>query len=350
MSLNKPMRILITGITGRVGANIARHFLEKGHAVRGLVWQGDRQPAKLKLLDAEFIEGDLRSMEDVDRAAQDVDVILHLGAAFQAGGPFTPEQYFDTNVKGVFNVLEAARGLGDRLRHLVFASTDATIEKYPPGGIHEPLREDSLPLASTDWYGYSKTLGEHLVDRYHRHEKLKTTVFRFAYVLGAGELLDFPQFHLATFLKSFAERTDAAGIQTYEQLKAESDKVRGGPCLIVACDENGRPWKKHGIDLRDIVHAFDRAVGNPDTHGRVYQLGSRDPFVWDEIVPYISEKTGIPFCRVNLATIPTFYEYDLTAAKTDFQYDPQLSFREMVDEAVRFRAKGGGDVIPTLVA
>ena len=108
-----PLNILVTGITGRVGANVARHFLQQGHKVRGLVWPGDRQSDKLKQIGAEIVEGDLSSNPDVKAAANGQEVILHLGAAFQAGGPFTPEQYFDTNVKGTFNVLEAALGLGD---------------------------------------------------------------------------------------------------------------------------------------------------------------------------------------------------------------------------------------------
>ena len=87
------MNILVTGITGRVGANVARHFLQKGHRVRGFVWPGDRQSAKLELVGAEIVEGDLASSADVNAAVVDQDVILHLGAAFQAGGPFTPEQY-----------------------------------------------------------------------------------------------------------------------------------------------------------------------------------------------------------------------------------------------------------------
>ena len=344
------MKILITGITGRVGANIARHFLNKDVAVRGLVWKDDRQTEKLELLNAEIVEGDLALRDDVVRAARGVDVIIHLGAAFQAGGPFTPEQYFDTNVKGVFNVLEAALALGDRLRHLIFVSTDATVDKYPPGGILEPLREDSLPLTATAWYGYSKALGEHLTDRYFRHENLKNTIMRFASVWGAGEVLDFPQFHLDSFLELFKERKDSAGIETYRKLKFEHDRVNGRPCLIVARDENGRSWKKHNLEVRDIVHAFDRAVGNPNTFGKIYQLGSKTPFRWDELIPYMSEKTGIPYCRVNLATTPTFYEYDLTAARRDFQYNPWISIRDMIDEAVRFRREGGGPMIATRVS
>lgn len=340
------MNILVTGITGRVGANVARHFLQKGHNVRGFVWPGDRQSAKLKQIGAEIVEGNLSSSKDVNAAAAGQEVILHLGAAFQAGGPFTPEQYFDTNVKGTFNVLEAALGLGDSLKHLFLTSTDATMSKYPPEGIAEPITEQSLPLSTTEWYGYTKVLNEHLADRYVRHENLPVTVIRFSNVWGAGEVLDFRQFHLKTFMDQFESRTDSEGQAAYKQM---SDAYKGEPHLIIACDRNGRPWKKQMIEVREIVHAFDKAIGNSKTFGNVYQLASKEPFTWDSIVPYIAEKIGAPVTRVNLPMNPTFYEYDLSAPMNDFGYDPQLSVQEMVDEALKFRESGVGEIIPTHV-
>ncbi len=294
----------------------------------------------------EIVEGDLSSSSDVNAAAEGQEVILHLGAAFQAGGPFTPEQYFDTNVKGTFNVLEAALGLGDQLRHVLLTSTDATMQKYPPEGITEPIREDSLPLASTDWYGYTKVLDEHLVDRYVRHENLRATVIRFSNVWGAGEVLDFRQFHLKTFIDQFASRTDAEGRNAHQEM---TEAYKGDPHLIIACDRNGRPWKKQMIEVREIVHAYDMAVGNPNTYGKVYQLASKQPFTWDTIVPYMAERIGAPVTRVNLPMNPTFYEYDLSAARNDFGYDPQMSVEEMVDEAVKFRETGSAEIIPTTV-
>ncbi|MFT5377249.1 MAG: nucleoside-diphosphate-sugar epimerase, partial [Candidatus Latescibacterota bacterium] len=79
------MKVLITGITGRVGANVAQKFLQNGHAVRGFVWPGDRQAEKMQAIGAEMVEGDLASSSDVKAAAEDQEIILHLGAAFQAG-------------------------------------------------------------------------------------------------------------------------------------------------------------------------------------------------------------------------------------------------------------------------
>ena len=97
------------------------------------------------------------------------------------------------------------------------------------------------------------------------------------------------------------------------------------------------------------MHAYDRAVANPNTFGNVYQLASREPLTWDSIVPYIAEKIGAPVTRVNLPMNPTFYEYDLSAAKTDFGYDPHMSVQDIVDEAMRFRETGSSEIIPTQV-
>ena len=343
------LKVLITGITGRVGANIAQNFLDHGHEVTGLVWPGDRQIEKMKAIGTEIIEGDLASSGDVNAAVDGQEVILHLGAAFQAGGPFTPEQYFDTNVKGTFNVLEASKNLGDRLKHVLITSTDATMFKYPEDGISEPIAEDSLPLSTTDWYGYSKVLCESLLNRYHAQDNLRGTIIRFANVWGAGEILKFGQFQLSNFLKQFKIRTDDAGKATFKILQSEHDSSAGGPRFIVARDVNGRPWKKHQIEVRDIVHGYEQAVCNPATFGNVYQLGSKEPFTWDVLIPYISEKTGIPYSTVDLPMNPTFYEYDLTAARNDFGYAPSLSVFEMVDEAIRYNEEGGGSIVPTKV-
>ncbi len=338
------MQILITGITGRVGANVATTFIRNGHNVRGLVWRGDRQAEKIALIGADIIEGDLASSSEVAKAAQGSDAIFHLGAAFQAGGPFTPEQYLDINVKGTFNVLEAALAQQDRLKHVIVTSTDATMDKYPPDGIAEPLSEDSLPLTTTSWYGYSKILTEHLVDRYVRAESMPATVFRFANAWGAGEAIDFPQFHLRTFIRQLKDRRDDEGTRAYKHL---TSVYEGDPHFIVALDESGKSWKKHLVEVRDLVHAYEMALGNPSTFGKTYQLASREPFRWDEMIPYIADKMKAPWTPVRLPVTPTHYEYDTSAAFNDFGYAPDLTLTEIVDEAYRFKSEGGGEIIPT---
>ena len=154
------MKILITGITGRIGTNVANFFIKSGHEVTGFSWSEDQKLEKMKKLGCEIVTGDLENLEDVKRAVKGNDVVFHMGAAFQSGGPFTPSQYFDINVKGTFNVLEASLNNKD-LKHLIVTSTDSTIPKYPKDGIKDPIGEFDIPRKPSvlaignkiAWYG-----------------------------------------------------------------------------------------------------------------------------------------------------------------------------------------------------
>ena len=103
------MRILITGITGRIGANLAKQLVERGHQLRGLVWPRDPRVENLKQMQVELVEGSLTEPAAVERAVEGIEAVYHLGAAFQGGGPFTDEEFFEINVRGTFNMLEAMR-------------------------------------------------------------------------------------------------------------------------------------------------------------------------------------------------------------------------------------------------
>ena len=53
------MKTLITGISGRIGANLARELIEQGHQVRGMVWKKDRRLDQLRALNVELIDVNL---------------------------------------------------------------------------------------------------------------------------------------------------------------------------------------------------------------------------------------------------------------------------------------------------
>jgi UDP-glucose 4-epimerase len=325
------MRILVTGITGRIGANVAAALLEQGHRVRGLVWPRDPRVDKLHGLDLELQQGSLTEPDDVQRAVEGVEVIYHLGAAFQGGGPFTPQEYFDINVRGTFNVLEAARAQPDFAQFL-FASTDAVYDKYPPGGMDAPIREDELPRRPRGWYALSKSMGEELCNGYARTFSLPLTVLRFCLVVGAGEILDFHQFYLS---KQRALRADMAPL------------LAGGERLVLLRDAEGRPFKKHIADVRDIVHGCICALGKPEAIGQTFQLAGPRAFTWDEAVPYLSEKLGLSYVEATPPGSPTYYEFDLAKPRDLIDFRPQFDIIRMIDDALAFRRGEQIGVLPT---
>ena len=342
------MRILMTGATGRIGANVARRMLQNGHSLLGFTVPNDPQASKLASIGADVVEGHLESLDDIRRAMAGIDAVFHLGAAFQAGGPFTPQQYMQINVQGTFNVFEAARERNGAIRHLVFSSTDATLDKYPPDGNPEVLNEQSLTQTQTDWYGFTKIVGERLADRYVRADGLPITVFRFPWVWGAGEFLDFPHFRLSFFLESFRGRSDTTARETLATLESLDD---GSDPLVIALDATGRSWKKHTLDVRDIVNAFERVLGVEQAFGGVYQLGGPEAFTWRDAVPLVAEALDRRVVEAHLAGMPpTYYEFDLAAARRDFGFQPQFHWRSTLAEAVRYVRSGESAIVPTTVA
>ncbi|MCC6458578.1 MAG: NAD(P)-dependent oxidoreductase [Caldilineaceae bacterium] len=343
------MHILITGISGRIGANLAKSLLEAGHSVRGLVWTRDLRLEKFATMDVELVEGSLTNPEDVAAAVEGVDAIYHLGAAFQGGGPFTNSEYFEINVRGTFNMLEAAHALGSRLQQFVFASSDALYNKYLPEGVAEPIREDEFPLEPGGQYALTKLLGEDLCRGYARNEGLPITICRFALTVAGEEILDFSQFYLSHWRKAYARLGSPEAQAVAAQLE-EAAQIQGERCLVLARDGSGRSYKKHIADVHDIIAGLLAVLGNEKALGETFQLGAPRAFTWEEAVPYLAEKLGLPWVDVKLAGhVPTYYEFDLSKGRRLLGYAPSYDIARMIDEGMDMRAGLAVGVVPTHV-
>ncbi|NJN82260.1 MAG: NAD(P)-dependent oxidoreductase [Caldilineaceae bacterium] len=291
------MNILITGISGRIGANVAKAYADAGHHVRGLVWSNDLRTDKLAGLQAELIEGSLVDMDDVRRAVEGADAICHLGAAFQGGGPFTNEDYFEINVRGTFNMLEAAVQFAPNLQHFFFASSDALYSKYLPAGIPEPIREDEMPLEPGGSYALTKLLGEDLCRGYLRNSGLPVTIFRFALTVSTDEILTFRQFYLSHWIAAYSNKRSEAATALSQRMLDVQAAAGGKEVLVIARDESGRSYKKHIADVRDIVAGFTAALGQRSVVGETFQLASPTPFTWEETIPYLAANST---CRPQI--------------------------------------------------
>lgn len=340
------MNILVTGISGRIGANLAKGLLAAGHTVRGLIWPQDRRLEKLCALDVDLIEGTLTDAGDVQRAVEGMACIYHLGAAFQGGGPFSNEDYFEINVRGTFNMLEAALNQTPDLQHFFFASSDALYRKYIPGGVSDPIHEDKMPLAPGGMYALSKQLGEDLCRGYQRNNGLPVTIFRFALAVAGDEILRYPPFRLGHWRRVYAGMPGEAAAQFHQQLQALDEP---DDCLLLARDEQGRSYKKHIVDVRDLVGGMLAALDRPDIQGEAIQLAAPAPFTWEETIPYLAQRLERQYVDVRLPLIPpTHYEFDLTKCRTLLGYEPQFDMMRMIDSALAFEEDGSG-VIPTHV-
>ena len=172
------MKALVTGGAGFIGSNLALAHLARGHDVRLLDNFSTGHRANLEPLDAEVVEGDLRSYERVAAAVGGVEVVFHQGAL-----PSVPRSIQDpltstaVNVEGTLNVLLAARDAG--VRRVVFASSSSVYGDAP--GM--PRRE-SQPLAPLAPYAVSKLAAEQYCMVANRVYGVETVALRYFNVFG----------------------------------------------------------------------------------------------------------------------------------------------------------------------
>ena len=168
---------LITGGAGFIGSNLAEHLLRAGKTVRVFdnLSTGIREniPAG-----AEFVEGDLRVLEIVKRAAEGVRYVLHVGAIPSV--PRSVEEPLATNqvnVTGTLNVLLAARDCG--VKRVVFSSSSSVYGDTPV----LPKREDMTPSPLSP-YAVHKITGEYYCRIFWQLYGLETVSLRYFNVFG----------------------------------------------------------------------------------------------------------------------------------------------------------------------
>jgi dihydroflavonol-4-reductase len=142
---------LVTGATGFLGWHVAHLLIERGHNVRALC----RPSSKLRELDAEHVEGDLRDAASLERAVAGCDRVFHVAADYRLWSRHSEELY-QSNVEGTRNLLNAAQRAG--IERVVYTSTVGCIgiPKDGPGNETEPADERSM----AGHYKRSKWLAE----------------------------------------------------------------------------------------------------------------------------------------------------------------------------------------------
>ena len=125
------MKILVTGGAGFIGSNLCEYLLKEGNKVRCLDNFSTGKPENvLSLLSNypdrfELIVGDIRNIEDCNKAVEGMEYVLHeaaLGSVPRSiKDPITTDQ---VNIGGFLNMLVAARDAG--IKRFVFAASSST--------------------------------------------------------------------------------------------------------------------------------------------------------------------------------------------------------------------------------
>ncbi|MBK8656704.1 MAG: SDR family oxidoreductase [Haliscomenobacter sp.] len=176
------MRVFLTGVTGFIGAALARELAGRGVQVSALM----RSPAKgneLKGVPIRLIQGDVLDLQALEQGMHGCDAVYHLAA--QAGVWSKDSGAFDrVNVEGTRRVLDAAVKTG--VQRLVFTSTGGVMGPSPGQGIavHETTNPNPI-MASA--YERSKAAAESLAFSYLK-QGLDVVVVNPTRIYGPGPL------------------------------------------------------------------------------------------------------------------------------------------------------------------
>ncbi|ACS91092.1 dTDP-glucose 4,6-dehydratase [Thermococcus sibiricus] len=174
------MRLLVTGGMGFIGSNFIRYVLDKHDdwEVINLDKLGyGSNPANLKDFEGDerytFVKGDINDFELVSKLIKEVDAVVNFAAESHVDRSIsTPYAFIESNVLGVYTILEAIRKVNPEVR-LVHISSDEVHGDIMKGSFTE---EDRLMPSSP--YSASKAAGDTLVLGWARTYNLNASITR----------------------------------------------------------------------------------------------------------------------------------------------------------------------------
>ncbi len=345
------MKILVTGGTGRVGANLVTRLIDKGHDVRSFVYPGDASRAnKLDTFaDVETVTGDLRNLEEVRSAVKGVDAIVHLAAAF--GGPFDNRQYLDINAMGTLNLLESVRAECPNLHRFVYACTEAIYWRLEEYGryFEEPITEDMVARYHQMPYFLTKWIGEELAMAYYYQYDLPATSFRFATIIEPSEFFNEAGVPARLAFSSAYQRyksMNSSDPDTQAILDDLRSQWTGEDQLLLSRNPNGVPHKQHFCDVRDITRGLVLGIEKEEAVGEEFSLGGAAIIDWGEAVPWLAERLNLSFVDARTPEA-NYFTLDLTKVQTRLGFKPEHDLVDIVETAEAIRRGEETGVIPT---
>jgi dihydroflavonol-4-reductase len=238
--------VLVTGVTGFIGAEVARQLLAAGYRVRGTtrdVAKAERQGHLAGLPGAgerlELVEADLTTPHDFDAATRGCDYVMHVASPYALNVANALRDLVEPAVEGTISVLTAAAGAGT-VRRVVLTSSFAAIMGEPGATVFTEADWNTWSSPDFGAYYYSKTVAEHAAWDFveDRSPSYDLVAVNPVWVIGPS-LVPTPN-------------------ESHTLFTGATDGSQPG---IIALDH---PF----VDVRDVGRAHLAAMETPSAHGR----------------------------------------------------------------------------------
>lgn len=292
------MKILVTGVAGFIGSNLADRLVAAGHDVVGIdnLAYGVASQVHRKI---SFHAKDIRSA-DIVPLFEGVDVVFHLAAKNDlVACQLNPVETMEINVAGTTNVFEAARRA--KVRKVVLATSSA-------------LEEGEARL--NGFYAISKMAGERIAKGYQQAFDLPFVAVRYFNVYGPRQ--DY-------------RRLNPPVISAF-MIKILKNQV---PVLFEGYKENKRDF----IYVDDISDFHLQCIDDDRVNGSLFRLGTGKSYSMDAVWKAVKAATGSRMTPIvnprKQEDTPTVTLADISAANA-LGWNPKTRFEDGLREQWEF--------------
>lgn len=262
-------RVFVTGGAGFIGSHLAQRLHREGWRLTLFdnfdpYYDRAKKESNLQAIGSvegiDFLEGDIRKIEDLRGIEGNYDAIVHLAAKAGVRPSIEdPLAYQETNVAGTQNMLEFAKERG--VKQFVFISSSSVYGVNP----RVPWREEDQDLQPISPYASTKISGELLGHVYSHLYGIRFLALRPFTVYGPRQ------------------RPDLA-IHKFAKLLRE-----GKPIPVFGDGTTRRDY----TFVLDIVDGIVRALDYDKTMYEVLNLGNSDTVVLNDLIRHMAEIMGV---------------------------------------------------------
>lgn len=267
-------KILITGLAGFIGSNLADKLLEFGDSRYKVIGIDNLAYGVKEQIPGgvEFHQLDIRS-KDICSLFEGVDYVFHLAAKNCISDcQNNPVETADINITGAINVFEAARRAG--VKKVIYAESSAMYE----GSNIFPTPESQVKPES--FYATSKLASMYFAEAYCRYYDLGLTALRYFNVYGPRQ----------DYRRTIPPAMSAFIIKL----------LKGEAPIIYGTGEKRRDF----VYVDDVNNFHLLCIDEPKTDGKTFNLGSGRNYSINEIYKMISNLLAIHIPPIYKADLP----------------------------------------------
>ena len=335
------MKVLVTGGSGFLGRHLVECLRKSGYKdIRILNRSGCED---LQKTGVEVYRGDIANFQQICEAVKGCEAVFHVAAKAGVFGSYI--SYYKTNVVGTTNVVKACQKY--QVRYLIYTSSPSVVfNGHPLVNVDEHTAYGNMSKYLSP-YAYTKMLAEKFVLASNGQEGVSTLALRPHLIWGPGDNHLIPSIIKAAQKRclfqvgeginwvdiSYVKNVAQAHLLALSALKNEGNRVAGKAYFI----SQGEP-----VQLWPWINQLLRRLNIPEVRIKIpasfaFCLGS----FFELFYKILCLKKQPPMTRFVAKELSQDHYFDISAAKMDLHYVPQISTEEGLEKLVEWLKKQG---------